>query len=62
VKSLTHPRKQNHLPELSNRTASGAIALADFRVRWVVSRCRVSLAAAEAIIANAGFSDGEGRQ
>ena len=38
------------------------ISATDFRVRWVASRCRVSLATAETIIANAGFSDGERRR
>lgn len=62
VKSLTYSRKQLQLPDLPDQTNSGATALRDFRVRWVASRCRVSLATANAIIANAGFSDGERRR
>jgi hypothetical protein len=58
---LPHSRRQLHCPDLFDWAANRAITFPDYRVRWVASRCRVSLATAETIIANAGFSDGERR-
>jgi hypothetical protein len=48
-----------HYPDLFDWAANRTIPIPDYRVRWVASRCRVSLATAETIITNAGFSDGE---
>lgn len=60
MKSLPRFRRQHHFPDLFDCAASRhSISAPDFRVRWVASRCRVSLATAETIISNAGFSDGE---
>jgi hypothetical protein len=49
------------LSNRADRTASRAIQPHDYRIRWVASRCRVSLATAETIIANAGFAVRERR-
>jgi hypothetical protein len=62
MKSLPHSRRQLHFPDLFDWAANRAISVPDFRVRWVASRCRVSFATAETIIANAGFADGECRR
>lgn len=62
MRSLPRSRKQRHFPDLFDWAANRAISVPDYRVRWVASRCRVSLATAETIIANAGFSDGERRR
>ena len=62
MKALPHSRRQLHFPDLFDRGATRAIPVHDYRVRWVASRCRVSLATAETIIANAGFSDAERRR
>jgi hypothetical protein len=59
MKSLPRRRRKLHLPDLFDWAAAREIAVYDYRVRWVASRCRVALATAETIIANAGFSDGE---
>jgi hypothetical protein len=59
MKALPRSRKQLHLPDLFDWAAARAIPVYDYRVRWVASRCKVSLATAETIIANAGFSDGQ---
>jgi hypothetical protein len=59
---LPHTRRQLHFPDLFEWAANRDGSIPDYRVRWVASRCRVSLATAEAIIANAGFSDGERRR
>jgi hypothetical protein len=61
MKHLPHSRTQLHFPDLFDWAANRDICVSDHRVRWVARRCRVSLAAAETIIANAGFSDGEPR-
>jgi hypothetical protein len=61
MKHLPHSRRQLHFPDLFDWAASRDIYAPDHRTRWVASRCRVSLATAETIIANAGFSDGEHR-
>jgi hypothetical protein len=58
MKVISHRRNRLQTPDLFDWAASRDICLADHRVRWVASRCRVSLATAETIIANA-FSDGE---
>jgi hypothetical protein len=62
MKSLPHSRRQLHFPDLFDWAATRALPDHDYRVRWVASRCRVSLATAETIIANAGFSDAERRR
>jgi hypothetical protein len=62
MKSLPHSQRQLHVPDLFDWAANGAISVPDFRIRWVASRCRVSLATAETIIANAGFAEGERRR
>jgi hypothetical protein len=59
MNNLPHWRRKLHLPDLFDWAAGRTICVPDHRVRWVASRCRVSLATAETIIANAGFSDGE---
>ena len=59
MKSLPRCRRKLHLPDLFDWAATRAIPVHDYRVRWVASRCRVSVATAETIIRNAGFSDGE---
>ena len=61
MKPLPHSLKQIHFPASSDWPTSGAITLSDFRVRWVATRCHVSLATAETIVANAGFADGDRR-
>jgi hypothetical protein len=61
MKRLPYSRRQLHGPDLFDWAASRAIPH-DYRIRWVANRCRVSLATAETIIANAGFSDGERRR
>jgi hypothetical protein len=61
MKMLPHTRKNLKYPDLFDWAANRSNTVPDFRVRWVASRCRVSLATAETIIANAGFSDGERR-
>jgi hypothetical protein len=61
MKMLPHTRKNLKFPDLFDWAANRSITVPDFRVRWVASRCRVSLATAETIITNAGFSDGERR-
>ena len=62
MKMLPHPHKKLKFPDLFVGAANRSITFPDFRVRWVARRCRVSLATAETIIANAGFSDGEPRR
>jgi hypothetical protein len=62
MKSLPHSRRKLHLPDLFDWAANRSIPVHDYRVRWVASRCRVSRATAETIIANAGFTDGERRR
>jgi hypothetical protein len=62
MKNLPPSRRQIHFPDLFDLAANRPISVPDFRVRWVAGRCRVSLATAETIIANAGFSDGERRR
>lgn len=62
MKRLAHSGRQLHYPDLFDWAAGRAIPPHDYRTRWVASRCRVSLATAETIVANAGFSDGERRR
>lgn len=62
MKRLPYSGRQLHFPDLFDWAASRAIPANDYRIRWVASRCRVSLATAETIVANAGFSDGERRR
>ena len=61
MKSLPRSLRQRHFPDLFDWAANRAVSIPDYRVRWVASRCRVSPAAAETIIANA-FPDGERRR
>ena len=61
MRRLPHSRRQLHFPDLFDFAENRSIPVSDFRVRWVASRCRVTLATAETIIANAGFSNGERR-
>ena len=62
MKFLPYSCRQLHCPDLFDWAANRSISVPDFRTRWVASRCRVSIATAETIIANAGFSDGERRR
>jgi hypothetical protein len=55
---LHHPSKRCQLPDLIDRLAHQDFCTADYRLRLIAHRCRVSLATAETIIANAGFSNG----
>ena len=59
---LHHPPKKCQLPDLFDRIPDQAFCTEDYRRRLIAGRCRVSLAIAETIIANAGFSDGERRR
>lgn len=61
MKCLSRSNRQLHSPDLSDWAARRDVYVYDHRVRWVARRCRVPLATAETIIANAGFSDGERR-
>ena len=56
---LHHKAKRCQLPDLFDWAANRNICVVDHRVRWASRRCRVSRAAAEAIIAIAGFADDE---
>ena len=62
MKSLPRATRKLHFPDLFDWAANRAISVPDYRIRWVVNRCKVSIATAETIIANAGFSDGERRR
>jgi hypothetical protein len=59
MKNIPHRPKRRH-PDLFDWAASRDICVADHRVRWVARHCRVSTSTAITIVANAGFSDGEG--
>ena len=61
MRILSHSGRKFHLPDLFDWAGNQDICVSDHRVRWVAHRCRVSLATAETIIANAGFSSGERR-
>jgi hypothetical protein len=54
IMTLHHKAKRHQLPDLFDWIAEQDRRVADHRVRWVSRRCRVSLAAADVIIANAG--------
>lgn len=55
---IAHSKENHHLPLVLDRhDALGA----DHRVRWVARRCRVSLATAATLAANAGLSSREER-
>ena len=58
MKFISQRHKQLQRSDLFDWPANRDICVPDHRIRWVASRCRVSLATAETIIANA-FSDGE---
>ena len=62
MKKLHHSAKHFQHPDLLDFPLRQDWPISVHRTRWVASRCRVSLATAETIIANAGFSDGEGRR
>jgi hypothetical protein len=62
VMKLHHPPKKCQLPGLADRLADPDFCSFDYRRRLIARRCRVSLATAETIITNAGFSDGERRR
>jgi hypothetical protein len=62
MKNLPPSYIRIYSPDLFDWAASRGTCGTNHRVRWVASRCRVSLATAETIIANAGFSDGERRR
>jgi hypothetical protein len=55
MKSVPHSRRQLHFPDLFDWATNRASSFPDYRVRWVASRCRVSLATAETIIAKRGL-------
>ena len=59
---LHHPPKKCQLPGLADRFADPDFCSDDYRRRLIASRYRVSLATAETIIANAGFSNGDRRR
>ena len=59
---LYHPPKKCQLPGLTDRLADSDFCHDDYRRRLISGRYRVSLATADTIIANAGFSDGERRR
>lgn len=59
---LRLPHRWSSVGYIRMGASSRAIAPHEYRVRWVASRCRVSLATAETVVANAGFSDGERRR
>jgi hypothetical protein len=59
---LYHPRMKCQPPDQSDRPADPDFCTNEYRVRRIAGQCRVSLATAETIIANAGFSDGERRR
>lgn len=59
---LHHPLKKCQLPELFDRLADQDFCAEDYRLRRIADRCRVSLATAETIVANAGFCSGERRR
>jgi hypothetical protein len=59
---LHQPSKKCQRPGQSDRLADPDFSTNEYRVRRIAGQCRVSLATAETIIANAGFSDGERRR
>jgi hypothetical protein len=59
IMKLHHPSKRCQLPDLIDRPTHQDFCTADYRLRLIASRFRVSLSTAETIITNAGFSNGE---
>jgi len=59
---LHRPSKRYQCPDLFDWLADQDRRAANHTTRWVARRCRVTLATAETIIANAGFRDGERRR
>jgi hypothetical protein len=59
IMKLYHPSKPRQLPDLLDRFAHQDFCTADYRLRLIADRYRLSLATAGTIIANGGFSDGE---
>jgi len=57
--NLYHRSKRCQLPDLIDRFGHQDFCIADYRLRLIADRYRVSLATAGTIIANAGFSNGE---
>jgi hypothetical protein len=57
---IHHSRKKCQRPGQSD--AGSDFCTNEYRLRRIAGQCRVSLATAETIIANAGFSDGERRR
>jgi hypothetical protein len=55
---LHHPKKRCQLPDLFDWAAEQDRRVADHRVWWVSRHCRVSLATAATLVANA-YPDGE---
>lgn len=58
---LYHPRMKCQPPGRSD-SVDPSFCTNEYRVRRIAGQCRVSLATAETIIANAGFADGERRR
>jgi hypothetical protein len=61
MKRLPQSGRKLYFPDLFESVANRAIPPHDYRIRWVTSRCRVSVATAETIVANVDFFDGEHR-
>jgi hypothetical protein len=61
VKLHESPNKRQ-CPGQFNRFVDPDFCTHEYRVRRIAGQCRVSLATAETIVANAGFSDGERRR
>ncbi len=59
MKTLHCKARRCQYPDLFDWLAEQDRSVADHRIRWVARRCRVSLATAETIAANAGLSNGE---
>jgi hypothetical protein len=60
--TLHQPNKKCQRPSSSDRLAYPDFCINEYRVRRIAGQCRVSLATAETIVMNAGFSDGERRR
>ena len=52
--------KRCQLPDLFDWAAKLDNRAADYRIRWIARRCRVSVATAATLAVNAGFTDREG--
>jgi hypothetical protein len=57
---ISHSKEYHQLPERLDRRDQHDLG-ADHRVRWVARRCRVSLATAATLAANAGLFSREDR-